>query len=233
MRIILGWIFVLILAGSVRAAEPVSLNLKFPQLVLQSGETLSDATIKSYDYLNGSVSVLAGKTLRKIEMGNLPDDVRQKIERLGPKLTDEQKEKLIAKDDAAAEKARLREERKAVVTRPAPMVRSIPAPAGPSDATNPAQLMALKNAANTYASHYIRYDYAKWSNIGAVTNVDLLLDEPEVVSGWPGRWRVKGKVGFNYLTNQGSTVVRESRSVDVILEAAAGGQPKLVDVSVH
>jgi len=90
----------------------------------------------------------------------------------------------------------------------------------------------IARAAGGLARHYFRYEADKYSSQGLVFDTDVILEYPELVAGWGNRWRVKGKVGVQYVTRNAGGFDRKNRDFEMLIEKPEKGPPKLVDITL-
>jgi hypothetical protein len=82
------------------------------------------------------------------------------------------------------------------------------------------------------ARAYFRYQSDPHSNIGAVINSDIFLDNPEPVPGWGGRWRVEGVAYRQFINNQASGFGRSGQEFEIMIQTHEHKKPEIVEIRI-
>jgi hypothetical protein len=231
-----GALFLLLVAFAY--GDAVTIDLRFARLNLKNGVTLNEARLLSYDPDQGSVTVIVGKSMRQLQVQQLPDEVVKQLEVIKPKRNEGETVKLqqrAAEAELAAQKRATRREEDALadakVSREAQ--RQLDVTTREKEERKAAATEAeIAKAAEDYARYYFNYQNDPHSSVGAVLNAAFQMESPEPVAGWSGRWRVKGAVGLTYATNTGGSLGRKTREFEILLEVRDKGKPKIVDLTV-
>lgn len=219
-------------------ASVVEVQLPYKELRLKDGTLLANVAVKSFNTSSGMVMILVNKELISVRTTLLPDEVEAKIRELTPALSKEQaeaeKKQAEAEQAKAAAKAERRQQQaedEAKETRAANRTLNVKAAEKALEKTDPS-LDEVAKAAEAQARAYFKYEPQPGSTVGAVVDLNLLLDDPEPVPGWTGRYRVCGTVGRQYINNRSSAFDRESKKFEILVDTAPGKKPKVVDITV-
>lgn len=228
------------LLGTAHAAL-IKIHARYERLDLKDGRRLENVVVQTYDTMKDRVVVLVeGREATTVPLTVLPDEVAALVrERIPLQSEDEMATESTHPVEGRADTrqrekdldrhARIEAEADARAVRrfKAKEADTIAAPRGDRAAANVAA------AAEELARHYFLYEADPHSSIGRVYDTQLMLDSPEPVSGWTDRWRVRGKVGLQYVTRNIGAMGRETRDFEMLIEAPAGAPPKLVDITVN
>jgi hypothetical protein len=237
MKLSLWKVLIALIAFSRASAALVDFRLQYDRIDLKNGKTLQGVTLKSYDSVTGKVGAVAGRSLLTIRIVDLPDSIAARVKELVPPLSEEEMkaEKRKAEDDLKAAKRRNQyleksarndakanrdAQRKLDVKRAEVTIEK----QGKSEAD-------IIAAAKGMAEHYFRYEADPNSSRGYTFDSSVLLGDPEPVPGWTNRWRVRGKVGIQYLTRNIGAVGRSSKDFEMLIDVSADGKPKLVEIT--
>ena len=227
-----------LVATVIACAEHVAVDRRFPELNLKNGSVLAPVKILSYDPDLGSVNVVAGKFLTKVDTKQLPDEVIRQLESLKPKRTEAEKIKLqqrSADAELAAQKRAAQREENAhteyQATRAAQLALDVSLKGSEKDREAAIEDQVAK-AAETYARSYFKYQNDPHSSVGYVLDSDFQMNDPEQVPGWTGRWRVSGTAGVAYATNTGGSLGRKVRDFEILLETSPKGRLKVIELRV-
>jgi hypothetical protein len=219
-------------------AAVVEVNLPFKTLRLKDGIVLTDVAVKSFNTVTGTAMLLVEKDLVSVRTSQLPDDLRAKLQEIAPPLTaDEQEaEKLQAAADRkkALENAERRQrlaEDEAAAIRAASRDQNVRAAADRA-ARREALPDEIAMFAESRARAFFRYQSDPHSNIGAVINSDIFLENPEPVPGWGGRWRVEGVAYRQYINNQASGFGRSGQEFEILIQAHESKRPEIIEIRV-
>jgi hypothetical protein len=220
------------------SAAIVEVNLRFKTLRLKDGIVLTDVAVKSFNTVTGTAMLLVEKDLVSVRTSQLPDDLRAKLQEIAPPLTaDEQEaEKLQAAADRkkALENAERRQrlaEDEAAAIRAASRDQNVRAAADRA-ARREALPDEIAKFAESRARAFFRYQSDPHSNIGAVINSDIFLENPEPVPGWGGRWRVEGVAYRQYINNQASGFGRSGQEFEILIQAHESKRPEIIEIRV-
>jgi hypothetical protein len=231
----------LLLAGLLAvtaSAIVVEVQLPYKELRLKDGTALGAVTLKSFNTVAGTATVLVDKNLISVKMSLLPDDVAAKIRELTPVQSKEEleaeRQQAVADQKAAAEKAGHRQEQaEADAKADRDADRALNVKTAELAQTKPdALLEQVAKTAESRARSYFKYQPQPGSVIGAVTDMDLQLDDPVPVPGWTGRYRVCGTANRQYINNRSSGYDRDSKNFEILVDTAEGKRPKVVDITV-
>ena len=219
-----------LLSAAVVLAAAYDVNLPYASLALKNGRTLADVTIKSFDHENGKVVVMAGRNLHSLQIELLPDEVAARVIALVP-----EEGKALAREEKAGRKQEQREQQKTEQE----LKRQRDDGAGKqanrenAEAQARANLVArTKQLAREKADYYFRYEYKPGSGSSVVIRQGVTLGEPEEVSGWPGRCRVKGNVGLQFYDSRGSSFSTTVREFEVTVQKNDRGVEEVVDFTL-
>lgn len=220
------------------SATLVDFSFRYDRVELKNGRILEGVTFKTYDTQTGKVGAVTKREALTVRVTDLPDDVATKIRQRAPVQTDEdvEAEKRQAATKLADAKRRAREQEKRLVAedqkdRDARRKLDVRQAEGSIDKESRVE-RDIATAAKEMATHYFTYEADRHSNVGYVFDSSVRLDDPEPVPGWSNRWRVRGKVGIQYLSNTRSMVRRETKDFEMLIEALGNGKPKLIEVTV-
>ena len=212
----------------------VPLSIPYDWIELKNGRRLDKVMIHSCDTVTGKVGMLVAGEATTVALSDLPDEVANRVRELAPPATPAEIEAAREQERAARELARERElefERVAA-SRP---VRPVEVERSETSVQNENRERArVAAAAHDLARHYFTYEADPHSSVGYVFDRNFILEEPEPIAGWTGQWRVRGKVGIQYLTTNQGAVSRGTKDFELRIEAPPrGGRPQLVDVTVR
>jgi len=220
------------------AAVLVDFSFSYDRVALKNGRELRDVVLKTYDTATGRVGAAAGRELFTVRLTDLPADIAARIRELVPVQSAEQvkaeQDQAEAELKAARDRAR---ERELALQAAAKADRDAQRNLDVKRAENAIEQAArtetdVADAAKSLAEYYFTYEADRHSSAGYVLGKNLLLDTPEPVPGWTNRWRVRGKVGVQYLTRDQGAVGRNAKEFELLLEVPERGQAKLVDVTI-
>lgn len=231
--------FGLALAGTASAAL-VKIHARYDRIDLKDGRRFENVVVQTYDTMTDRVMVLVeGKEATTVPLTALPDEVASLVrERIPLQSEDEMAAESTHPVEGRADTgphakelgrhARVEAEADARAVRRFEAQRAeTTAPRGDRAAANVAA------AAEKLARHYFTYEADPHSSTGRVYDTHMLLDAPEPVSGWTNRWRVRGKVGLQYVTRDIGAMGRETKDFEMLIEAPEGAPPKLLDITVN
>jgi hypothetical protein len=216
----------------------VDFSFRYDRVELRNGRVLEGVTFKTYDTQTGKVGAVTKKEALTVRVTDLPDNIATKIRERVPVQTDEdvKAEKQRAAANLADAKRRAREQEKRLMAedkKDRDARRKLDVKRAEVAINKESRVERdIASAAKEMATHYFTYEADPHSNIGYVFDTSVRLDDPEPVPGWSNRWRVRGKVGVQYLSNTGSMVRRGSKDFELLIDAPASGKPKLVDITV-
>jgi hypothetical protein len=230
--------FIIIAVGAVLCisslAEPRKVDIHVDSIQLKNGKKFTNADIKSYDHQTGNVVIMANRSITSIQLELLPDELAERIVSLVPaeakslarddRLARES-EARITKTKADAERKRQEAQLKAERER-----RSGEAQVNLAAQRERQTLSRVMAVAERRAARYFKYEF----NLGTsvyVFKTDLDFEEPEPVTGWPDRYRVKGKAGISYYVSKGSSLNSLARDFEVTVQANPKGVLEAVDVT--
>ncbi len=233
--------FLLPLAGllAVQAmALVIDVNLPFKNLQLKNGLAFSDVVVRSVNTTAGTAMLLVDKDLVSVRTSQLPDEVTARLKELTPTQTPDEVAEAKAQEAAsrklAAERAERRQriaEEEAQAIRTASRNLNVKAAAEKA-----AKYEGLPDEVAKFAEQraraYFRYQADPHSNIGAVVNSDLYLENPEPVPGWGGRYRVEGVAYRQYINNQSSGFGRDGQEFEILIQTHEHKKPELVEIRI-
>jgi hypothetical protein len=220
------------------AAVIVEVNLPYKELRLKDGLLFTDVAVRSINTSTGTVMLLVNKDLVSVRSSMLPDDVSARLKAMAPAQTTEEmeaeKQQLAADRKKAAENAERRQrmaEEEAQAARAATRTLNVK-----QAAENAARTEAIPDEVAKFAEQraraYFRYQSDPHSNIGAVINSDIFLDNPEPVPGWGGRWRVEGVAYRQYINNQASGFGRSGQEFEILIQTHEHKKPEIIEIRV-
>jgi len=232
-------LFPLVLALAVPAAAVViDVNLPYKDLRLKNGTVLAEAAVKSFNSTAGTALLLANKELISVQTSLLPDEVNARLKELAPVLSKEEQAAERAREAEKYEKALKNAERRQLAAEEeARQARE----ANRTLNVNQAERTATKTdylieevakIAATQARIYFNYQNDPWSNIGAIADSDLMLNVPELVPGWAGRYRVEGTAYRQYINNQSSGFGRGAKEFEILIQTSEQKKPEIVDFRI-
>ncbi len=235
-----AWILALALGIAGPAiAVVVDFEFRYDKVQLKNGRSLEDVVFKTYNTANERVTAVTGKRqAMSVRLADLPEEIVARIKERVPVLTEQEasEDKTQVKESRQEAKTRAREiEKRAAVEVKAnrdAQRRLDVGQAAAARAEESRQRAEVARAARTLASHYFTYEADPYSSVGYVFGSNIILEDPEPVAGWSNRWRVKGKVGIQYLTRDAGAVGRNTKDFELLIDAPAKGKPKLVDVTI-
>lgn len=220
------------------SAVIVDVNLPYKELRLKDGLLFTDVAVRSINTSAGTVMLMVNKDLVSVRASMLPDDVKARLKELAPQQTAEEmaaeKEQLAADRKKAAENAERRHrlaEEEAAAIRAASRTRNVKAAAEASARTE-AIPNEVARFAEARARAYFRYQSDPHSNIGAVINSDIFLENPEPVPGWGGRYRVEGVAYRQYINNQASGFGRDGQEFEILIQTHENKKPEIVEIRI-
>lgn len=221
------------------SAAVVELQLPYKEMRLKDGLLLNDVVVKSFNPMAGTAVLVMNKELISVKVTLLPDNVATRLRELTPVLTKEEMAAERRKEEAeqrqAAETAERRQrqaEAEAREVRAANRDLDVKA-AEQAQAKAEAQVLAeVAAVAGTRAHNFFKYQADPYSNVGAVTGVDIELEDPEPVPGWTGRYRVNGSVFRQYINSQISGFDRSGKDFEILLDASGKGKPKVLEIRI-
>jgi len=224
-----------ILSAAAAFAAAYDVNLPYASLALKNGRTLTDVTIKSFDHENGKVVVMAARELHSLQIEMLPDDVAAKVIALVP-----EESKALAREEKASRKQEQREQEKSKQElkrqtreeRQRASEMSKPSNRDNADQARTRLLARTKQLAREKADYYFRYEYQPGSGSSVVIRQGVMVGEPEEVTGWSGRCRIKGSVGLQFYDSRGSSFSTTVREFEVTVQRNDRGVEEVVDFTL-
>lgn len=220
------------------AALVVEVNLPYKNLRLKDGMLFSDASVRSLNTSAGTVVLLVGKDLVSVRTSVLPDEVNARLKELTPVLSkeelEEEKKQEAADRKKAVEKAERRQkmaEEEAMAARAANRSQNVKVVE--QSATRESSLREeVAKFAEARTRVFFKYQDDPHSNIGAVVGSDILLEKPELVPGWPGRYRVEGVAYRQYINNQASGFGRGGKEFEMLIQTSDREGPEVVEIRI-
>ena len=220
------------------AAVVVDVNLPYKDLRLKNGTVLAEVAVKSFNSTAETVLLLTNKELTSLPASLLPDEVNARLKSLVPSLSSEEQTAAKTREAEKYEKAVQRAERRqqeaeaeAKAAREATRnlnVKQAETAANKADKV----LEEVAQVATNQARIYFKYQDDPFSNIGAVLGSDLILDDPEPVPGWTGRYRVEGTSYRQYVNNQFSGFHRNTKEFEILIQTHERKRPEIVDIRI-
>ena len=216
----------------------VEVNLPYKELRLKDGLLFTDVAVRSINTSAGTVMLLVNKDLISVRTSMLPDDVSARLKTMAPAQTTEEmeaeKQQLAADRKKAVENAERRQrlaEDEAQAARAASRTLNVKQ-AAETTARHEAMPDEVAKFAESRARAYFRYQSDPHSNIGAVINSDIFLDNPEPVPGWGGRWRVEGVAYRQFINNQASGFGRSGQEFEIMIQTHEHKKPEIVEIRI-
>jgi hypothetical protein len=228
----------LLLLGS-SSAVLVDFDFRYDRVELKNGRKLENVAFRTYDTLTGRVGAVAGeKQALTLRFADLPDEIAARIRERAPVQTEdevkaEKKEAEEAKSEARRRSRELEQRGAEAAKADRDAQRQLDVKRAEAEMQRQGRAATtVAEAAKTLATHYFTYEADRYSSAGYVFGSDVLLEDPEPVPGWTDRWRVRGKIGVQYLTRNAGAVGRNFKEFEMLIDAPAKGSPKLVDVTI-
>lgn len=226
-----------LLAVSAGAAI-VDVNLPYKDLRLKNGLVFSEVVLRSVNTSAGTVMLLVDKDLVSVRTSQLPDEVNARLKELTPAQTKEELEESRAQEAADKKRATDRADRRqrmaeeeAAAARAAS--RSLNVKQAAETAARYERLPEdVAKFAEQRARTYFRYQADPHSNIGAVVNSDIFLENPEPVPGWGGRYRVEGVAYRQYINNQASGFGRSGQEFEMLIQTHEHKKPEIIEIRI-
>jgi hypothetical protein len=220
------------------AAVIVDINLPYKELRLKDGMLFTDVAVRSINTSAGTVMLMVNKELVSVRASMLPDEIRTRLLEFAPAQTKEEMEAEKLQDAAdrkkAVENAERRQRRiedEALAVRTASRTLNVKVAAEEA-----ARVEAIPDEVAKFAEQrartYFRYQSDPHSNIGAVINSDIFLDNPEPVPGWGGRFRVEGVAYRQYINNQASGFGRSGQEFEMLIQTQDRKKPEIVEIRI-
>ncbi len=96
-----------------------------------------------------------------------------------------------------------------------------------------AQMALITTKAKDFADHFFRYDYLAGLNGAVVSRLDLELENPTPVTGWPNRFAVEGNCALEYYDSFRVGYNKKRAGAFRVLVESKDGQVKAIDLSMH
>jgi hypothetical protein len=220
------------------SALVVDVNLPYKNLRLKNGLEFADVTVRSVNTTAGTAMLMVDKDLISVRTSQLPDDLTARLQELTPAQTAEEVAEAKAQEAAerklAAERAERRQrlaEEEAQANRAANRTLNVKA-AADTAARREALPDEIAKFAEQRARAYFRYQADPLSNIGAVVNSDIVLENPEPVPGWGGRYRVEGIAYRQYINNRSSGFGRTGQEFEMLIQTREHKKPEIVEIRI-
>lgn len=220
------------------AAVIVEVNLPYKELRLKDGLLFTDVAVRSINTSAGTVMLLVNKDLVSVRSSLLPDEVSARLKAMAPAQTTDEMEaekwQLAADRKKAAENAERRQrmaEEEAQAARATSRTLNVKQ-AAETAARTEAIPDEVAKFAESRARAYFRYQSDPHSNIGAVINSDIFLDNPEPVPGWGGRWRIEGVAYRQFINNQASGFGRSGQEFEIMIQTHEHKKPEIVEIRI-
>ena len=228
--------FIIIVVGAALCisslAEPRKVEIHVDSVQLKNGKKFSNADIKSYDHQTGNVVIMANRSITSIQLELLPDELAERIVSLVPAEA-----KSLARDDRLARESEARIAKAKADAESKKRDAQVKAQREERKADAQADLAAQRErqtlsrvmaVAERRAARYFKYEF----NLGTsvyVFDTDFDFEEPEAVTGWPDRYRVRGKAGIRYYVSKGSSLNTLARDFEITIQANPKGVFEAVD----
>ena len=199
----------LLFFGRAAAAET---SLKYDQLELADGRKLTSVVVKSYDAEADKILLMAGHTLMRVSLSQLPPALRDQIKQGAPRAGSSTSIMASAPPSPHHDPALA-----------SVQLAPIPPVAADLDAT------AHQRVAMDRAQNYYRYEFSAGSNAVRVTASNFEMDETEPVAGWTNRYRTGGRVYLQYFDSKGYSYSRTSDRFEILTEQKPGAAIKVID----
>lgn len=226
-----------VLALSATAAV-VEVNLSYKNLRLKNGLVFSEAIIRSVNTSAGTAMLLADKELVSVRTSQLPDAIEARLKEITPAQTKEEREEARTQETADRQRAAERAERRQRMAEEE--ARATQAASRSLNVRQAAETAAryenLPNEVAEFAAQraraYFRYQSDPHSNVGAVIDSDIFLENPEPVPGWGGRYRVEGVAYRQYVNNRASGFGRDGQEFEIIIQTHERKKPEIVEIRI-
>lgn len=101
------------------------------------------------------------------------------------------------------------------------------------EAKDRAQMALMTTKAKDFADHFFRYDYLAGLNGVVVSRLDLELENPTPVTGWPDRFALEGNCALEYYDSFRVGYNKKRAGAFRVLVESKEGQVKAIDLSMH
>lgn len=220
------------------AAVIVDVNLPFKELRLKSGMVFTDVAVRSVNTSAGTIMLAVNKDLISIRLSMLSDEVVARLKGLTPAQTSEERETEKQQEAADRKKAvENAERRQRLAEEDAQAVRTASRDLNvKAAAESAAKIEAIPGEVAKFAEEraraYFKYQSDPHSNIGAVINSDIYLDNPEPVPGWGGRFRVEGVAYRQFINNQSSGFGRSGQEFEMLIQTHETKKPEIIEIRI-
>lgn len=203
-------------------AQESATPLEFVRLDLTDGRKLKKVVVKSYDATTGKLLVVASGKAMTIPIALVPKPFQDTLKA----------DARPAGDTTTAIPTTLpRPTAKGVAVAPTKPVPMTPVPQAPAAVPVAPDFTYIKNTALTRAQNYYRYEYPVGSGAVSVTAINFETDDPEIITGWEGRYRVQGRALLEYYDSPGRSFNRSTDRFEVTLEQKPGKSLQVIDFS--
>lgn len=209
-----------LLAGT-SLARAADVPLQFVRLDLRDGRTLTNVVIKTFDAASGKLLLVADGKAMVVPVNLIPAPFDEGLKKAAPPAG--ATTAVVAVQSVAP---------RVVVMQPAPDSVERPVIIDPHSMSDSERLIAWhKEAAAAHARRYFQYEFKAGSDAIVVTELDLEMNQPQMVDGWPGRYRTTGRALLTFYESKGRSFSRSACAFEVLTEGKAGEPLKIVDFS--
>ena len=218
MRRRLCLIFLLIGSSTAFPAERVPLN--YDRIDLRDGRTLENVVIKTYDARTGRLLLLADGKAMIIPISLLPPPYNEALKKAPPSGGTSSSTSAPAQPHSPQARSREQFERDAA--------ESKPEAASQAEREQDKIRSAHQEKAQERATNFYQIEYQPGSNNITVTVLSFESSRPQVVEGWPNRFRTEGKAYLEYYNSVAHTYDRSTSTYEVLTEQKPGDELKVI-----
>lgn len=198
---------------------------QFKRLDLLDGRKLTNVTVRSYDAATGKVLLIADGKAMTVPIALIPPPFAQQFK--AGLLAGGASTTVVQSVPAAPSQGKSVVRATATPAPPRPATKTAASSNEPS--ANPAQAHA--QAAADRAARFFRYELPVGSSSISVYEVSIEILSTEIVSGWEGRYRTRGKAYIQYYDSVGRSYSRQTEGFEIITEGKSGGAILVIDLS--
>lgn len=213
-------VLILCLVVRLYAADDVT-PLQFDRLDLTDGRKLKKVMVKAYDASSGKLLLVASGKAMTIPIALVPAPFQEALKSNAPNSGGSTS---AVPATAIPPTGPSNKGGASAPSQPAP---EKPMPVAP--VTPEPDFAQIKTTALTRAQNYYRYEYPAGSGSIRVTAISFETDDPEVIVGWAGRYRVQGRTLLEYFDSRGYSYNRTTDRFEVTLEQKPGKSLQVVD----
>jgi hypothetical protein len=209
--------FGLLAAGTAIAADTTP--TKFARIDLLDGRTLKNVELVSYDAATDKVLLVADQKAMLVPVNLIPAPFAARFKHDLPESG--ATSSIVANGAAVAPRPSHATPAMQPVVNPRPTI-VVPAPANAGIAGGGQTLARHKQVAEARAARYYRFEYKAGSDSIMVTGLQIETDQPELIEGWPERYRTQGRAFLEFYDSKGGSFSRATSRFEVLTEQKPG-----------